>query len=85
VLPISPAGLGTTQAALVYFFSDYAAGATATERSAHVLAFAVVYFVYGIASSLIVGLACTPLARRLGVMPGATTAEPLADAQTPSR
>ena len=48
VLPISPAGLGTTQAAFVLFFSDYAAGATADERHARVLAFAVVYFVYGV-------------------------------------
>ncbi len=75
VLPISPAGLGTTQAALVYFFSDYAAGATADQRTAHVLAFAVVYFVYGVASSVIVGLACTPVARRLGLL----RAQPPAD------
>jgi hypothetical protein len=64
-LPISPAGLGTTQAALVYFFQGYAAGATAADRGAEVLAFAVVHFVYGILASLAVGLACTPLARRV--------------------
>ena len=69
VLPISPAGLGTTQAALVYFFSDYAAGATADERHARVLAFAVVYLVYNIVSALVVGLGCTPFAKRLGLMP----------------
>jgi hypothetical protein len=68
VLPISPAGLGTTQAALVLFFADYAHGATADDRQAAVLAFAVVYFVYGVASSLAVGLACTPFARRLGML-----------------
>jgi len=65
VLPISPAGLGTTQAALVYFFQDYAAGTTAADRAAGVLAFAVVHFVYGVLASLAVGLVCAPLARRV--------------------
>jgi hypothetical protein len=68
VLPISPAGLGTTQAAFVYFFSTYATGTTADERAAHVLAFAVVYFVYGVLSSLLVGLVCTPFAKKLGLL-----------------
>lgn len=67
-LPIAPAGLGTTQAALVYCFSSYALGATASERSAAVLAFAIVHFVYGVAASLVVGLACIPIARRAGVL-----------------
>ena len=69
VLPISPAGLGTTQAALVYFFSDYAAGATADDRQAHVLAFAIVWLVYSIVAALVIGLACTPSAKRLGLLP----------------
>jgi hypothetical protein len=69
VLPITPAGLGTTQAALVYLFSDYAAGATVDERHAHVLAFAVVYFVYSVVSALVVGLGCTPFARKLDLLP----------------
>jgi hypothetical protein len=69
VLPISPAGLGTTQAALVYFFYSYAAGATPDEQKAHVLAFAIVYFVYGVVASLVVGLACTPFAKRMGLLP----------------
>lgn len=72
VLPISPAGLGTTQAALVYFFSDYAAGATADDRQAHVLAFAIVYLVYSIVAALVIGLACTPFAKRLGLLPSRT-------------
>jgi hypothetical protein len=63
-LPISPAGLGTTQAALVYFFSGYATGATADDRAASVLAFALVHFVYGVLASTAVGLVCAPLARR---------------------
>lgn len=75
VLPISPAGLGTTQAALVYFFSAYAAGATTDDRHAHVLAFAVVYFVYTVVSVLLVGLVCTPFAKRLGVLPQTATTD----------
>jgi len=65
VLPISPAGLGTAQAAMVYFFADYAPGATADGRTAAVLAFGVVYFVYGVVASMVVGLACTPFAKRI--------------------
>jgi hypothetical protein len=68
-LPISPGGLGTTQAALVYFFSDYAAGATGDDRQAAVLAFAVVYFVYSVVAALVVGLACTPFAKKYGLAP----------------
>lgn len=64
VLPISPAGLGTTQAAMVYFFSDFAAGATAGERAAGVLAFSVVHFVYALLGFVLAGLLCVPLARR---------------------
>lgn len=64
VLPISPAGLGTTQAAFVYFFGGYAAGATSDERTASVLAFAIVHFVYGVLASLAVGFASLPFARR---------------------
>lgn len=68
VLPISPAGLGTTQAALVYFFSAFAPGMTADQRSACVLSFAIVYFVYGVIASVLVGLACTPFAKKLGLL-----------------
>lgn len=64
VLPISPAGLGTAQAALVYFFSDYAPGATAHDRGASVLAFGVVHFVYATLGQLLVGVVCLSLAKR---------------------
>ncbi|HSD87244.1 MAG TPA: lysylphosphatidylglycerol synthase domain-containing protein, partial [Kofleriaceae bacterium] len=64
-LPISPGGLGTTQAALVYFFSDYAPGATDDARAASVFAFAIVHFVYASVWQLLVGLACTPLTRKI--------------------
>lgn len=76
VLPISPAGLGTTQAAFVFFFSDYAPGVTSDQRNAAVLAFAIVYFVYGVLASLAVGLACTPFAKRFGVLRTASSSEP---------
>jgi len=69
VIPISPAGLGTTQAAMVFFFRDYAAGATADDRSAAVLAFSIVYLAYAVVASALVGLVCTPFARRAGVTP----------------
>lgn len=74
VLPIAPAGLGTTQAALVYLFSPYATGATAEDRAAAVLAFAIVHLVYAVAASLAVGFVCLLGARRAGVLaePGRT-------------
>jgi hypothetical protein len=65
VLPITPAGIGTTQAAMVVLFSDYATGATADERAANVLAFGMVQLVYGVLASLVIGAACTPFARRV--------------------
>jgi uncharacterized membrane protein YbhN (UPF0104 family) len=69
VLPISPAGLGTAQAALVYFFQDYASGATADARQAAVLSFAIVHFVYGVIASLIIGLVSARFARRVHAVP----------------
>jgi len=68
VLPISPAGLGTTQAVMVYFFSDYATGATSAERDASILAFGFVQFVYVVACLILVGLWCVPFARRRGAL-----------------
>lgn len=64
VAPISPAGLGTTQAALVFFFADLAPGATDEARAANMLAFGIVHFVYGTIFQLAAGLSCLPLARR---------------------
>jgi hypothetical protein len=68
VLPISPAGLGTTQVAMVYFFRDYASGATADDRAASLLAFGIVHFVYGVLAALVVGLVCLPLAKKMGAV-----------------
>ncbi len=63
-LPITPAGLGTAQAAMLYFFRDYAPGATPDERSANLLAYAMVYYVYAVAGFIAVGVSCLPGARR---------------------
>lgn len=67
VLPISPGGLGTTQAAFLYFFVDLAPGATADERTANLIAFGIAHFVYGIAASALVGFAFLPASRRRGL------------------
>ncbi len=64
VLPISPAGLGTAQAALVYLCADYAPGDTADARQASILAFALAHFVYTLIDQVVLGLACTILLRR---------------------
>ena len=64
VLPISPAGLGTIQAALVYFFSSYAPGPDSDARAAAILAFAIVHFVYTMVVQLAIGVACIAPARR---------------------
>ncbi len=68
VIPISPAGLGTTQAAMVYFFSPFATGATADERAATVLAFSIVQFVFAVLGSIAIGLVCAAVARRQGAL-----------------
>ncbi len=68
-LPIAPAGLGTMQASMVYFFTPFAQGATADDQAAHVFAFSIVHFVYMVLATLLVGLACVPFARRSGNLP----------------
>jgi len=64
VIPISPAGLGTAQAALVYLCSDFAPGATADARQATILAFSLVHFVYGVLGQLVLGVFCTAVLRK---------------------
>ncbi len=64
VIPISPAGLGTAQAALVFLCSDYAPGATLEARQANILAFSLVHFVYGVLGQLLLGLFCTAVLRK---------------------
>ena len=76
-LPIAPAGLGTMQASMVYFFSSFAEGATSDIQGAHVFAFSIVHFVYTVLATLLVGLACIPFARRSGGLPSSAPAEKL--------
>jgi uncharacterized membrane protein YbhN (UPF0104 family) len=68
VLPISPGGLGTAQAAFAYFFSGFVIGATETERVGKLVAFGIVHFAFGIVAALLVGLICLPVARRRGAL-----------------
>lgn len=67
VLPISVQGLGTTQAMMIYFFSDYAPGATMAARSAAVLAASLLAQVVANVIQLLIGFVCmrSQLARGL--------------------
>lgn len=60
-LPVSPGGIGTSQATMVFLFSVYATGASSVQRDATALAFGMVYFVYSALSYLIVGALCRVL------------------------
>ena len=57
VLPISVQGLGTTQAAMVFFFARYAAGDKAAQEAA-VLAASLVNQVIGIGCQVLIGILC---------------------------
>ena len=60
-LPITPSGLGTTQAMQVLLFSPWATGATPDERAADVLAFSLAFYAVSVAANAAVGLACLAL------------------------
>jgi hypothetical protein len=62
-VPISPAGLGTTQAAAMTLFGDYAAAPAEAARQATVLAYSLSCHVIGVVLLVLVGLVCW---RRLG-------------------
>jgi hypothetical protein len=63
-LPVTPGGLGTTQALQVLFFSPWAAGSTSDARAAAVLAFSLVHHVVSLVVQTAIGLACLPPLRR---------------------
>jgi hypothetical protein len=65
-LPLTPVGLGTTNAAQVICFSPYAPYATPETRAAAVLAFSLIYYVLGIAAQLVLGLSSWLWLRRMG-------------------
>jgi hypothetical protein len=68
VLPISVQGLGTSQALMIHFFSEYAPGTTAEARWAAVLAAGLVAQAVAFVIQLSIGLVCmrSQLARGLG-------------------
>ncbi len=57
-LPITPAGLGTTQAAVVLLFSPYVPLPHSEVRAAAVLAFSLIYYFWGIVAQALLGLWC---------------------------
>jgi hypothetical protein len=61
-LPVSPGGLGTGQAAMLYLFRDYA-----SESS--VLAYSIVYFAFATLVSVVFGGVCAAIARKLPDQP----------------
>jgi hypothetical protein len=63
-LPLAPSGLGTTEAALVVLASPYAPAAGPAARQSLVLAFCVLYHLFGIAAQALLGLLCMGLAAR---------------------
>jgi uncharacterized membrane protein YbhN (UPF0104 family) len=60
-VPISPSGLGTTQAAAITLFTSYAAGATDAAREASVLAYSLSFHFAGTAAVAAIGLVCLRL------------------------
>jgi uncharacterized membrane protein YbhN (UPF0104 family) len=65
-LPVTPGGLGTTQALQVLFFSPWAPGTTGDEQAAAVLAFSLVHHVVNLVVQAAIGLAClAPFRRRV--------------------
>jgi uncharacterized membrane protein YbhN (UPF0104 family) len=63
-LPVTPGGLGTTQALQVLFFSPWAAAPTPEGRAAAILAFSLVHHVVNLVVQAAIGLACLPPFRR---------------------
>lgn len=72
-LPITPSGLGSTQAAMVLLFSPYVAAADPGARTATVFAFGLLYNLFGLAAQSLVGVAClAALPDRKAAAEGAT-------------
>ena len=57
-LPVTPVGLGTTQAAMVMLFSQYVPSPDSEVRAAAVLAFSLIYYFWGIVAQTLLGLWC---------------------------
>jgi uncharacterized membrane protein YbhN (UPF0104 family) len=65
-LPFTPAGLGTTQAALVLLFSPYVPLPTPEVRVAELLAFSLIYYFLGIMAQALLGFWCWLRLRHIG-------------------
>jgi len=68
-LPVAPAGLGTSQAAAVTLFADYAPGDTSDAQAAAVLAYSLSYHVISTVLVSAIGIGCLRRATR-GSVPG---------------
>jgi hypothetical protein len=64
VVPLSPSGLGTVQAAQVLLFAPYSRAATAAAREAAVLSFSLAFSLLGLGSQALVGAVCLAALRR---------------------
>jgi hypothetical protein len=64
-VPITPLGLGTTQAALVLLFSPYVPLADPEVQAAVVLAFSLIYYICGLVAQAGIGLWCFQKIRRV--------------------
>lgn len=78
-LPISPSGLGTTQAAAIALFASYAPGADEGARAAAVVAYSLSLQVVGSLVTLSIGLVSLRQAGRDGVAPA-----PIDESRPPS-
>lgn len=58
-LPVTPGGLGTGQAAQVLLYAQYVPYSGAAERIAAVLAFGIVYYLFGMLAQALIGIGCT--------------------------
>lgn len=58
VVPVAPSGLGTLELTLVQLVSPYAPGSTAAAQRADILAFSLVYHLFGLAAQALIGLLC---------------------------
>jgi hypothetical protein len=66
VVPLSPSGLGTVQAAQVLLFAPYSGALTAAAREAAVLSFSLAFSLLGLGSQALVGAVCLAALKRRG-------------------
>jgi hypothetical protein len=64
VVPLSPSGLGTVQAAQILLFAPYAAAADPAAREAAVLSFSIAFSLLGLAFQALTGALCLAALRR---------------------